>query len=58
MLSWAFNVGVGGVMQFRKALAAIRSGDWQEAHDQMLDSRWARQVPRRAKDLAELMLRG
>lgn len=58
MLSWAFNVGVGGVMQFKQALAAIRSGDWEEAHDQMLDSRWARQVPRRAEDLAEVMLRG
>ena len=58
MLSWSFNVGVGGVMQFKKALAAIRSGDWQEAHDQMLDSRWARQVPRRAEDLAKVMLRG
>jgi len=45
-------------VKFKKALAAIRSGDWQEAHDQMLDSRWARQVPRRAEDLAKVMLRG
>lgn len=58
MLSWAFNVGVGGVMKFKKALAAIRSGDWHEAHDQMLDSKWAKQVPTRARDLAEVMRRG
>ena len=55
MLSWAFNVGVGGVMKFKKALAAIQAGDWHEAHDQMLDSKWATQVPTRAKDLAEVM---
>jgi lysozyme len=45
-------------VKFKKALTAIRSGDWQEARDQMLDSRWAKQVPRRAEDLAGVMLLG
>ena len=30
----------------------------REAHDQLLDSKWARQLPQRAKEIAEIILHG
>ncbi len=53
-----FNMGPSRVAGFRNMLAAIRDKDWQEAAAQMLDSKWARQVGRRAYRLANLMERG
>jgi len=54
----AFQLGVTGVTAFRQALKAMQAGDWQTAHDQMLDSRWAKQTPTRAQTLANQMLKG
>ena len=34
---------------------AVDSSDWTEAANQMLDSKWARQVPNRANRLIERM---
>jgi len=58
LIEMAFQLGVSGTTAFRQALKAMQAGDWQTAHDQMLDSRWARQTPARAKELAAHMLRG
>ena len=54
----AFNLGLGGLMQFRKALAAMQAGDWTTAAAEMLDSRWAGQVGARATRLARQMETG
>lgn len=52
-----FQMGVGGVGEFKHALSAMQAGDWQTAHDQMLDSKWAREdSPGRAHRLATMML--
>lgn len=53
-----FNMGPSRVAGFRLMLAAIREQDWEEAAIQMLDSKWARQVGRRARRLAEQMESG
>lgn len=53
-----FNLGRYRFMQFRKMLAAIREKDYNEASMQMLDSKWARQVGRRAEVLASQMRTG
>jgi len=39
-------------------IAAIRSGYWQGAHDQLLDSDAARELPARYQMLAEMLLNG
>lgn len=39
-------------------LAATQRGDWNKATAEMLDSRWAKQVGRRAQELAEIMKTG
>lgn len=54
----AFNMGVRGLLRFHHMLNAAMEGDWQAAHDAMLDSTWARQLPHRAGRLALQMLTG
>ena len=54
----AFNLGLHGFMQFQQMIAALRSGNWQGAHDELLDSAAARLLPARYSHLADLLLTG
>ena len=58
LVDMTFNLGVRGVMGFQKMLGAIFRGDWEMAADEMLDSKWARQVGSRAVELAKMMRTG
>ncbi len=58
VLNMVFNLGLQRFRGFRKAIAAIKAQDWDEAARQMLDSQWASQVGRRARELAAMMRRG
>ncbi|MFQ5545677.1 MAG: glycoside hydrolase family protein [Acidiferrobacterales bacterium] len=58
VLNMVFNIGLPRFRQFKKTIAAIKAKDWEEAASQMLDSRWARQVGRRARELATMMKAG
>ena len=51
----AYQMGVGGVLKFKKMWAALKEGDYKKAANEMLDSRWAKQTPNRAKELAEII---
>ena len=54
-----YQMGVQGVLGFRKFGAAMAAGDWQTAHDEMLDSKWAKvDSPARAHREARRILRG
>jgi lysozyme len=53
-----FNLGMPRFKQFQNMIAAIEAGDWMEASDEMMDSRWAQQVGLRASRLAEMMETG
>jgi len=55
-IEMAFQLGATGLSKFKKALAAARDHQWEECHDQLLDSRWYKQTPNRAKQLAMIML--
>jgi len=50
-----FNMGRPRLSRFHKMKRAIDSSDWKEAANQMLDSKWAKQVPNRANRLIERM---
>ena len=50
-----FNLGPKGFLSFKKMLKALSEGDYERASREMLDSKWARQVGRRAEELAEMM---
>ena len=52
-----FQLGKSGVSKFRNMWKALQQDppDYKEAAVQMLDSRWAKQTPNRANDMANLM---
>lgn len=58
MLNMAFNVGLRGFAGFRRMLGCVRTGDYQRAADEMLDSAWVKQVKSRAYELARQMQTG
>jgi len=58
LVNMAFNMGVAGLLKFRNMLKAIQDKDWERAGREMLNSRWARQVGRRAEELSLQMVTG
>lgn len=54
----AFQLGVNGVANFRKMVAAIKVRDFAEAARQMIDSNWHRQTRARCERMAEIMRTG
>lgn len=58
LLNMCFNLGISGLLGFKNTLAFVKAGDWERAANNMLVSRWAKQVGRRAIELSELMRKG
>ena len=58
LINMTFQMGPAGVMRFHKMIAALKAKDWQRAHDEALDSDWARQTPLRAQRMAKQLLIG
>lgn len=58
VVSMIYQMGEAGFLGFRNCIAGIKVGDWQRAHDEALDSRWAKQTPERAKRTALMLLTG
>ena len=58
LIDMAFNLGREGLAGFRGMLAAIAAGDFLTAAVEALDSKWARQVGRRALEDAVLLSHG
>lgn len=56
--SMCYQMGVAGVLKFKKMIKALASQDWGEAGLQALDSRWARQTPERAERHATVLVCG
>lgn len=50
-----FNMGRPRLSQFKGMKREVDARDWEAAAAEMLDSRWARQVPNRANRLIERM---
>lgn len=58
LINAAFNMGIGGLLQFKHALEALRNGDYEQAATEFLDSKWAQQVGPRAVRLAQQIRSG
>ncbi len=52
LLNMTFNLGIGGLLEFRDFLAKMQVGNYAAAAGAMLDSLWARQVGARATRLS------
>jgi lysozyme len=50
-----FQMGLGGVLKFKKMLAALQAKDYTTARREALNSAWAKQTPQRAKRVTDLM---
>ena len=57
IIEMIFQLGKTGVSKFRNMWKALQQDppDYKEASVQMLDSRWAKQTPNRAKEMASHM---
>lgn len=53
-----FNMGMPTLKQFKRMLGAAEDGEWRLAARELLDSRYARQVGRRAQELADQLETG
>lgn len=58
LIDMVFNMGLPRVMGFVKMLKALADRNWNEAADQMIESRWAMQVGNRAQELAAMIRSG
>lgn len=55
VVAMVFQMGYKGVSGFKKTLAFIKAGDYKSASKEMLNSRWAKQTPARAKFMSDMM---
>ena len=53
-----FNLGMPRFSGFKKSISYMKQQMWDQAADELLDSKWARQVGRRAQTLSEMMRTG
>jgi len=58
LINMVFNLGMTRFRMFKKLIRAIEDRDWERAAKEMLNSRWAKQVGRRASELAQMMRSG
>lgn len=58
LLSMAYQMGLSGLLSFKRTLASMAAGDYEQASREMLESRWARQTPGRAQRTAYMMRYG
>ena len=58
LLNMSFQMGIEGLLNFKKMLAACRDGRYAEAAEQMRQSKWAKETPARCTRLAHQMETG
>lgn len=58
LVNMCFNLGIAGLLKFKKFIAAVNDGLFELASKEMLDSQWAKQVGNRAIELSEQMKTG
>ncbi len=58
LVDLCFNIGIGGIIKFKKMLAALKANDYTTASSELLNSIYAEQVPGRASELAFMLRTG
>tara|TARA_Y100000034_G_scaffold136483_1_gene213187 strand:+ start:237 stop:722 length:486 start_codon:yes stop_codon:yes gene_type:complete len=53
-----FNLGITGLLKFKKMIAAMREGDFDSAADEAMDSRWYKQVKSRGVTIVGMIREG
>ena len=55
LVNMAFNLGRSRLGKFKNMITAVNEGNYSKAADEMVDSKWYRQVKRRGEELVEIM---
>ncbi len=55
LVDMCFNLGLRGLLKFKRMLLALKEDRYEDAAREMLDSTWATQVKGRANELAFMM---
>ena len=55
LVEMSYQMGLSNVSKFKKALHAMQMFQWKLAATELLDSRWAKQTPNRAKELSDII---
>ena len=58
LVDMTFNMGIGGVSKFVLTIDYIKKGEYDKAAQEMLFSKWGKQVGGRAVELSEMMRTG
>ena len=58
LLNMHFQLGTSRLSGFKNMIAALESHDYERAYAEALDSKWAKQTPNRAKEVANMLLLG
>ena len=58
LIEMAYQMGMTGLLKFKKMWRALSAENYRGAAHEMLDSLWAKQTPNRAEELAEIMRTG
>ncbi len=58
LLDMAFNLGIGGLLQFKNMLYALKLGKFNLASQECLNSKYAKETKTRAKRIANLIRTG
>ncbi len=57
IVEMCYQLGVTGVSYFKNTLKALEERRWSDAASGMLDSKWAKQTPKRAKEMSDIVRR-
>ena len=58
LIDMCFNLGMAGLLGFQKMIEALKRADYEAAADEMVYSRWYRQVGERGRRLERMMRTG
>lgn len=58
IVNMAYNMGIQGMLGFKKMIAAIQKQDWETAAKEMLDSDYGRELKTRATELSKQLETG
>ena len=58
LIDMCFNMGIDGLLQFKKMLTAMGIGDWNKASEECLNSKYAKDTGIRAKRISNTIKTG
>jgi lysozyme len=58
LINMTYNLGLAGLLKFKKMIAALEKKDYQKASIEMLNSKWQSDVGQRAQELSTQMITG